>query len=198
MSHMPVASEGRNGFHRYVSWATPGVSQAVAGTITHEASDEGRDLANDRYRARSRTSGPRCCGRSCDASKTRGAYSRVADVGRREPLGGSRLLRSRCLRRLGLGLCDLHCLRNRRSARTLVAVVERPNRTQRRHAVAKGSDRGKFRRSITASTVGGTQLERDEKGRTSLRLRDIVVRDATARWWQVRRKPKLDFPAEIC
>src|SRR5215471_12127280 len=26
--------------------------------------------------------------------------------------------------------------------------------------------------------VGGTQLERDEKGRTSLRLRDIVVRDA--------------------
>jgi hypothetical protein len=26
-------------------------------------------------------------------------------------------------------------------------------------------------------TVGGTQLERDEKGRTSLRLRDIVVRD---------------------
>src|SRR6185295_8718174 len=25
--------------------------------------------------------------------------------------------------------------------------------------------------------VGGTQLERDEKGRTSLRLRDIVVRD---------------------
>ncbi len=27
-------------------------------------------------------------------------------------------------------------------------------------------------------TVGGTQLERDEKGRTSLRLRDIVVRDA--------------------
>ena len=27
-------------------------------------------------------------------------------------------------------------------------------------------------------TVGGTQLERDERGRTSLRLRDIVVRDA--------------------
>jgi hypothetical protein len=27
-------------------------------------------------------------------------------------------------------------------------------------------------------SVGGTQLERDEKGRTSLRLRDIVVRDA--------------------
>ena len=27
-------------------------------------------------------------------------------------------------------------------------------------------------------TVGGTQLERDEQGRTSLRLRDIVVRDA--------------------
>jgi len=26
--------------------------------------------------------------------------------------------------------------------------------------------------------VGGTQLERDEKGRTSLRIRDIVVRDA--------------------
>ena len=26
--------------------------------------------------------------------------------------------------------------------------------------------------------VGGTQIERDEKGRTSLRLRDIVVRDA--------------------
>src|SRR4029453_3362846 len=26
--------------------------------------------------------------------------------------------------------------------------------------------------------VGGTQLERDERGRTSLRLRDIVVRDA--------------------
>ena len=26
--------------------------------------------------------------------------------------------------------------------------------------------------------VGGTQLERDAKGRTSLRLRDIVVRDA--------------------
>src|SRR5262249_13670207 len=26
-------------------------------------------------------------------------------------------------------------------------------------------------------TVGGTQLERDERGRTSLRLRDIVVRD---------------------
>src|SRR5262249_52060265 len=26
--------------------------------------------------------------------------------------------------------------------------------------------------------VGGTQLEQDEKGRTSLRLRDIVVRDA--------------------
>ena len=27
-------------------------------------------------------------------------------------------------------------------------------------------------------TVGGTQIERDENGRTSLRLRDIVVRDA--------------------
>ena len=27
-------------------------------------------------------------------------------------------------------------------------------------------------------SVGGTQLERDENGRTSLRLRDIVVRDA--------------------
>ena len=27
-------------------------------------------------------------------------------------------------------------------------------------------------------SVGGTQLERDESGRTSLRLRDIVVRDA--------------------
>ena len=26
--------------------------------------------------------------------------------------------------------------------------------------------------------VGGTQIERDENGRTSLRLRDIVVRDA--------------------
>ena len=26
-------------------------------------------------------------------------------------------------------------------------------------------------------SVGGTQLERDERGRTSLRLRDIVVRD---------------------
>jgi hypothetical protein len=26
--------------------------------------------------------------------------------------------------------------------------------------------------------VGGTQIERDEKGRTSLRLRDIVVRDS--------------------
>ena len=29
-----------------------------------------------------------------------------------------------------------------------------------------------------AVTVGGTQIERDENGRTSLRLRDIVVRDA--------------------
>ena len=27
-------------------------------------------------------------------------------------------------------------------------------------------------------SVGGTQIERDENGRTSLRLRDIVVRDA--------------------
>ena len=30
----------------------------------------------------------------------------------------------------------------------------------------------------TTVVVGGTQIERDEKGRTSLRLRDIVVRDA--------------------
>ena len=29
--------------------------------------------------------------------------------------------------------------------------------------------------------VGGTQLERDEQGRTALRLRDIVVRDAERR-----------------
>jgi hypothetical protein len=29
MSHMPFASEGRNGFHRYVPRAAPGVHQAA-------------------------------------------------------------------------------------------------------------------------------------------------------------------------
>ena len=46
--------------------------------------------------------------------------------------------------------------------------------------------------------VGGTQLERDEKGRTSLRLRDIVVRDADGTVVASARKLKSAFPAEAC
>jgi hypothetical protein len=44
--------------------------------------------------------------------------------------------------------------------------------------MAHRSDQGKFRPGHEVE-IGGTQLERDaNKGRTSLRIRDIVVRDA--------------------
>ena len=47
--------------------------------------------------------------------------------------------------------------------------------------------------------VGGTQLERDEQGRTALRLRDIVLRDAsTARRSRSRRRPRSAFPERAC
>src|SRR6185437_11841310 len=47
-----------------------------------------------------------------------------------------------------------------------------------------------------AVAIGGTQIERDEKGRTSVRIRDIVVRDADGT--VIASAPKAEFPVRVC
>ena len=65
------------------------------------------------------------------------------------------------------------------------------------HAVADLGDRANLGSRYRVE-VGGTQLERDEQGRTALRLRDIVLRDNSASRSRWRRKRRSEFPARAC
>ena len=95
--------------------AAPSYSFGLSGTHTHAASDEGRDPAHDRWRARARPSRPRCrCG-PCDAAHGaslrrfgRLALGRIAPC---EPQFASLALHAATV----LGLCGLLCASRRLS-----------------------------------------------------------------------------------
>ena len=59
----------------------------------------------------------------------------------------------------------------------VVAAHRRSDRDRSRHAVARRRDRKEYRQPHQVE-IGGTQIERDENGRTSVRIRDILIRDA--------------------
>jgi len=70
-----------------------------------------------------------------------------------------------------------------------------PNRARFRDRLARGGDQGNLGDRYSVE-VGGTVLERDENGRTGLRIRDIMVRDGDGSWSRARRAPRSDSPLQ--
>jgi len=74
---------------------------------------------------------------------------------------------------------------------------QRSDRTRPGDTVARLRDEENFGTKHSV-TVGGTQLERDETGRTALRLRDIIVRDADGVVVQAHRRRKSAYRDRAC
>src|SRR5215831_17115731 len=173
MSHMPLASEGRNRFHSYVLRTTP--SKSSGGYHTHAVPDEG---ATQGMTGSEHEHGQRI---HAVAVGDAAHHRRVVRVlGRRRWTWARRrtanLIRLRFLRRLFWGLVIF-------ASTATVAVLglwwrlsSGPIELDLATPWLKAAIEENFGGNHSV-VVGGTQLERDEKGRTSLRLRDIVVRD---------------------
>src|SRR5215471_10732546 len=174
MSHMPLASEGRNRFHSYVLRTTP--SKSSGGYHTHAVPDEG---ATQGMTGSEHEHGQRI---HAVAVGDAAHHRRVVRVlGRRRWTWARRrtanLIRLRFLRRLFWGLVIF-------ASTATVAVLglwwrlsSGPIELDLATPWLKAAIEENFGGNHSV-VVGGTQLERDEKGRTSLRLRDIIVRDA--------------------
>ena len=90
--------------------------------------------------------------------------------------GAARFLRHRYLRRLFWGVTVAIALTTVGSLSLWWRLSSGPIELEMATPWLKAAIEQNFSDKHTV-TVGGTQIERDEKGRTSLRLRDIVVRD---------------------